>query len=89
MYFYSGMIYFAPTWGYQVNFLKFNSILTAIYSLLAALAVLLIIRYVKRLVLDEKTNEDFYDDVREEFQKLQKKNDELKAKIILLEKKNL
>lgn len=89
MYFYSGMVYFAPTWGYTVNFLKFNSIITAIYSILAALAVLLITRYVKRLALNEKSNEDFYDDVREEFQKLQEENDELKSKIVLLEKKDI
>lgn len=86
MYFYSAMIYFAPTFGYHVNFLKFNSILTAVCSLFAGIAVMFIIRYIRRLVLEESTNDEFLEDVKAEFQRLKNENNSLKDQIKTQEK---
>lgn len=88
MYFYTGMVYYAPILGFKINFLRINSFIAGIYSVLAAMAVMFIIRYIKRLVLDEETNEEFYNDTREEFKILQDEIDELKLKLKTQEKKN-
>lgn len=79
--FYSGMIYFAPTWGYKVDFFRANSIITGLYSILAAIAIMFLTRYIRRLVLQENKNEEFYDDAREEFRRLQNENNELRSKL--------
>lgn len=82
IFFYTGLIYFAPTFGFKIDFLLFNSITTAIISILAGLAQVFLLKYVRRITLEESIHTDFISDVKLEFEKLKQENTFLKEKIL-------
>ena len=86
MFFYSGVVYFSPILGKEVDFLKFNSWLAFVISLVGALAFMYTIKYVRLINLSEIAHDNFYYDVKNEFEKLQQENTELKTKLELLQK---
>lgn len=87
MFCYTGLVYFSPVLGYRVDFLKINSSLTAFGSAMAVLAFMYLLKYIRRIAMSEEASEDFYLDIKEEFEKLNQENDKLKTKLQTAEKK--
>lgn len=83
---YSAIVYFAPIFGYNVKFLALNSWLAAIISLATTIPIMWMLQYIKALTIVEDNNSIFYQDVKDEFEKLNLENNTLKNKLKSLDK---
>lgn len=78
---YSAIVYFAPIFGFQVRFLELNSWLAAIISIAITYPIMLMLKHVKYLNLEERANDDFQNDLITEIRKLDQENKRLKHQI--------
>ncbi|SHF16518.1 hypothetical protein [Chryseobacterium vrystaatense] len=81
MFCYTGLVYFSPIIGYKVDFFKTNSLLTAVACIIAVMAFMYLLKYIRRITLYEDSENDFHMDAKEEFEKLIQENHELKTKL--------
>ncbi|MCE4064296.1 hypothetical protein LXM63_04265 [Chryseobacterium gleum] len=78
---YSAIVYFAPIFGYNVKFLELNSWLAAIISIAITYPIMLMLKHMRYLSLEEKATGDFQDDLIDKIKKLDQENKKLKQQI--------
>lgn len=87
MFLYAGAVYFSPVFGNEVNYLKLNSWLFFVISFIGALCFMYLLKYVRRIVLVENSEDNFNIDIQEEMERLSEENNKLKA-ILKLKEQN-
>ncbi len=78
---YSAIVYFAPIFGIQVRFLALNSWLAAVISIAITYPIMLMLKHVRYLNLEERAKDEFQSDLIEEIKKLNQENIKLKHQI--------
>ncbi|MGE8528465.1 hypothetical protein [Chryseobacterium rhizosphaerae] len=81
IFFYSAVVYYAPIFGYDVKFLRWNSWLALLASIIAGVCLYFVLKHVRWVELEENASDDFYDDVLEKFEKLNEENKNLRSQI--------
>lgn len=80
-FFYTAFVYFAPLLGFQIDFLRFNSWMAIIAAIISAILYMMLLKYIRFHTLEENSNDDMLKDMKEEYDKLRKENQELKLKL--------
>lgn len=78
---YSAIVYFSPIFGFKVKFLELNSWLAALISIAITYPIMLMLKHIKYLNLEEKAENDFQSDLIHEIKKLNQENIKLKHQI--------
>ncbi|WP_288446176.1 hypothetical protein [uncultured Chryseobacterium sp.] len=78
---YSAIVYFAPIFGFQVRFLALNSWLAGIMSIVITYPIMLMLKHVRYLSLEERATDDFQADLIVKIKKLDQENKKLKHQI--------
>ncbi|WPO89923.1 hypothetical protein [Chryseobacterium sp. HR92] len=79
--FYSGTVYFSPIIGNKVDFLKVNSWTFFTVSVIGTILYMWLLKYIRRVRLEEGASDNFQKDLIEEIEKLSAENDRLKNKL--------
>lgn len=77
---YSAIVYFAPIWGFNIKFLEWNSWLAAMISMIITIPIILILKHIRLLSLEEKATDDFHNDLIAKIRNLSQENKKLKNK---------
>lgn len=80
-FFYTAFVYFSPLLGYNVDFLKFNSWMAIVAAVISSILYMFLLKYIRLHTLEEDSNFDMIQDMKEEYDKLRLENQELKLNI--------